>query len=74
LQYRWRFWRSEHRNRAENDHAVTLSDVFPVAEGHTLVVPRKHVGSIYKLSVADQNALWERVNSVREQLLCRLKP
>jgi diadenosine tetraphosphate (Ap4A) HIT family hydrolase len=49
-------------------------DAFPVAEGHTLVVPRKHVGSIYELSLAEQSTIWNLVGRVREQLLTRLAP
>ena len=49
-------------------------DAFPVAEGHTLVVPRKHVGSIYELSTIEQNAIWSLVARVRGQLLAKLAP
>ena len=36
----------------ENAIGLVLWDAFPVTEGHTLVVPRKHVASIYELSPA----------------------
>lgn len=33
-----------------------------------LVVPRRHVGSIYEPSSAEQAVIWELVGNVREQL------
>jgi diadenosine tetraphosphate (Ap4A) HIT family hydrolase len=38
---------------AENERAVAFADAFPVSEGHTLVVPRRHVGSALDLSDAE---------------------
>ena len=60
--------------RQENEHAVAFADAFPVTDGHTLVVPRSHVSSIYELSAAQQSALWDLVTAVRERLLIGLKP
>ncbi len=39
-----------------------------------LVAPRKHVGTIYELNMAEQKAIWELVGEVRERLLIGLKP
>ena len=58
----------------ENEQAVAFADAFPVTDGHTLVVPRPHVSSIYELSAAQQSALWDLVAAVRERLLLGLKP
>ena len=58
----------------ETEYAVAFFDGFPVAEGHTLIVPRRHVASLYELSAPEQGAVWELVRRVREQLLARLSP
>jgi diadenosine tetraphosphate (Ap4A) HIT family hydrolase len=58
----------------ENDAAIAFSDSYPVADGHTLVAPRKHVGTVYELSTPEQAAIWTLVGEVRERLLARLKP
>jgi len=42
----------------ENDHALAIPDAYPLADGHTLVVPRKHVSSIYALTAEEQAAIW----------------
>ena len=64
------------RNRTliETEHSFALSDGFPVAHGHALVVPRRHVASLYELSLVEQNAVWELVGQVRDQLISRLTP
>ena len=38
-------------------HVFALWDGFPVTEGHTLVVPHRHVASLYDLATADQAEL-----------------
>ena len=53
----------------ESESAIALRDGFPVADGHTLVIPRRHVKSIFDLSAADQAGLWVLVADVRERLI-----
>ena len=48
---------------------MALHDLYPVADGHTLVVPRKHVASIYNLNSEEQKAVWNMVAAVRERLV-----
>jgi diadenosine tetraphosphate (Ap4A) HIT family hydrolase len=57
-----------------NENALAFLDAFPIAEGHTLVAPRKHVSSIYELSTTEQRAIWELVGRVREQLIAKFNP
>jgi diadenosine tetraphosphate (Ap4A) HIT family hydrolase len=56
------------------EHAVAVRDAYPVGEGHTLVLTRKHVASLYELSEDEQEGVWELVSEVRKQLLTGLKP
>ncbi len=62
------------RIRMECEVAVAVLDGFPVAEGHTLVVPRRHVASLFDLAPEEQAALWRMVAQVRSGLLDGLKP
>jgi diadenosine tetraphosphate (Ap4A) HIT family hydrolase len=62
------------RRWLENEHAIAFPDAYPVTDGHTLVVPRKHVSSIYELNIDEQTAVWQLVAEVRESLLTGLKP
>lgn len=51
-----------------NEVAYSIRDKFPVSPGHTLVIPRSHVASVYDLSSREQCALWELTRAVREAL------
>jgi diadenosine tetraphosphate (Ap4A) HIT family hydrolase len=58
----------------ENDSAVAFPDAFPVAEGHMLVVPKRHVVSLFELPEDDQIAVWSLVALVRGKLASELEP
>ena len=58
----------------ENAIGLVLWDAFPVTEGHTLVVPRTHVGSVYQLSSDEQAVLWALVAEARQRLQDQLYP
>lgn len=59
---------------AENEVAVAFRDAFPLAKGHTLIVPRRHVETIYDLDSEEQLAIWSLVAKVRESLFAELGP
>lgn len=54
---------------AQTDSSVALWDRFPVSEGHSLIFPRKHVASVYELTMVEQQDLWKLVATVREKLI-----
>ena len=54
--------------------ARAIRDRYPVSPGHTLVLPREHVGSVYDLDPPTQAALWELVARVRDDLARDLSP
>jgi diadenosine tetraphosphate (Ap4A) HIT family hydrolase len=58
----------------ESEHAAALSEAQPLVAGHTVIVPRKHVGTMYELTPLEQQAIWELVGQVRERLMTSLKP
>jgi diadenosine tetraphosphate (Ap4A) HIT family hydrolase len=58
----------------ENACAVAFPDAFPVAEGHMLVIAKRHVASLFDLSDEEQAALWRLVALVRGKLLSELQP
>jgi diadenosine tetraphosphate (Ap4A) HIT family hydrolase len=51
--------------------AIALWDGFPVSEGHALVVPRRHVASLFDLPAPDLALVWEFVARVRAELMKR---
>jgi diadenosine tetraphosphate (Ap4A) HIT family hydrolase len=58
----------------ENEAARAFPDAFPVADGHTLVVPKRHVASLFDLSEEEQAALWRLVALVRAKLMGEQQP
>lgn len=38
---------------------------YPVAEGHMLVVPKRHVASIFELDLEEYGDLWRLVGNIR---------
>lgn len=43
----------------QNEHAVWIRDAFPVSPGHSLVIPRRHVGSFFEVSDGERSSLLE---------------
>jgi diadenosine tetraphosphate (Ap4A) HIT family hydrolase len=48
--------------------AVAVPDAFPVAPGHTLVIPLRHVGSFFELQESEQLAMLALLNRARVRL------
>lgn len=53
---------------------LVLRDAFPVSKGHTLVVPKLHVASVFDLPDDEYQALWRTVAEVREALQQEFEP
>jgi diadenosine tetraphosphate (Ap4A) HIT family hydrolase len=60
--------------RLQGEVAVALPDGFPVTPGHTLVVPKRHVASLFELPQEEQAAVWGLVAQVRALLVAELQP
>ncbi len=52
----------------EDEAGFVFRDAFPVSEGHTLVIPRRHSPSVFDLPAATQMALWRLVAEARIRL------
>ena len=46
-----------HRIVAEDELAVAYRDGFPVSLGHTVIIPRRHVATLFEATEAEQAAL-----------------
>lgn len=57
-----------------NGHAVAVRDGFPVSEGHTLIIPKRHIASLFEATTEEQVALLDLLAQARQQLLVELKP
>ncbi len=59
---------------AENELAAAFKDGFPVNPGHTLIIPRRHVASLFELTAEEQAAVWVLLPAVKERLDARHSP
>lgn len=57
-----------------NHHALAFRDRYPVAGGHTLVIPRRHVVSLFDLSPDELTSVWALVGQVRRSIAVELTP
>lgn len=53
---------------AENEHAIAIRDLFPVSEGHTLVIPRRHKARVDELDDPEYQACWRLVREVVREM------
>jgi diadenosine tetraphosphate (Ap4A) HIT family hydrolase len=58
----------------ENEHAVLILDGFPVSPGHSLIVPKRHVGSFFELSAPERQALLGLLDIAHSRLRDSHKP
>ena len=62
------------RVEASNAVAFVVSDRFPVAKGHTLIIPKRHYGSLFESTETEWKGLWDLMTSAKERLQKDLKP
>lgn len=41
----------------ENEYAFWIYDAFPVSAGHSLIIPKRHVGSFFDVSAEERSAM-----------------
>jgi diadenosine tetraphosphate (Ap4A) HIT family hydrolase len=58
----------------ENDHAVLILDGFPVSPGHSLVIPKRHVGSFFDVTEVERSALLGLLDRAKDLVEQRNKP
>ncbi len=57
-----------------NTAAIAFADRYPLSRGHTLVVPRQHVDSVFSLPATETQSLWDLVATVRQELTRAFAP
>ena len=49
----------------QNAHALWIRDAFPISPGHSLIIPKRHVGSFFEASAEEKNALLDLLDKVQ---------
>lgn len=57
-----------------NGVALALRDGYPVAEGHSLIVPARHVASWFEANSEEQRAILDLLEQVKDKLDAELSP
>ncbi len=58
----------------ENDLAYTRYDKFPVSPGHLLIIPRRHIATVFDASPDELAALWALLSAAKTSLDIRFRP
>jgi len=54
---------------SSNAYAIAIPDNYPISDGHTLIIPRRHVRSIFDLNDRELQSVWNLVQTVRRYLM-----
>lgn len=58
----------------ETETTLAFFDAYPVTEGHTLVIPKRHMASIFELYPKELTMLWAQVATIRRLLVEKYNP
>jgi histidine triad (HIT) family protein len=58
----------------EDKLSLALLDINPLAEGHCLVIPRRHVPWWHDLTVAETRSLFQMAKTVADKIMQTFKP
>jgi len=59
---------------SENNFAAALRDSFPVSPGHTLIVPKRLVSSVFELDTDEILGCWRLLEAERDRLSAEFQP
>lgn len=58
----------------EGEHCFAIRDAFPVSEGHTLIISKRHVGSLFELDECEVIDLFRVLLRAKQTLDAALRP
>ena len=58
----------------ENEHALLIRDAYPVSPGHSLVIPKRHIGSWFEASAEERNAMLALIDQAKAMIDSELAP
>ena len=59
---------------AEDELTVVYMDAFPVSPGHAVIIPRRHIATLFEATPAEQAALLQALNLAKGILDARHRP
>lgn len=58
----------------ETSHVYAIYDKYPVNEGHSLIIPKRHCQNYFDLSEEEQVNCWKAVNRVKQIIIKKYNP
>lgn len=58
----------------ENEHAIWIYDGFPVSPGHSLIIPKRHVGSFFEVSTEERMAMLALLDKAKAAVHVEYRP
>ena len=58
----------------ECGNALAFRDAYPISPGHTLIIPSRHVKSIFDLKHEERDDLFQALSKARVELISELRP
>jgi diadenosine tetraphosphate (Ap4A) HIT family hydrolase len=56
------------------DNAMAIWDVFPVTPGHTLIVPKRHIASLFDATREEQASMFDLLAKMRQRIQSEHNP
>jgi diadenosine tetraphosphate (Ap4A) HIT family hydrolase len=57
-----------------NDYGLTIRDGFPISTGHSLIIPKRHIGSWFEINADEQLGLLDLLTRAKIVLQDELSP
>lgn len=57
-----------------NTHAMAIMDGFPISTGHALIIPKRHIASIFEATREEREALFDLLELVKIDLQEKYNP
>lgn len=52
----------------QNNHAIAIRDAYPVSPGHTLIIPKRHIGSFFETTADEKQDLFELLELAKTKI------
>lgn len=58
----------------EQGSVLVFKDAYPISPGHTLIIPKRHVSSLFELNEQERQDLFQALSRAKDLLLSDLNP